>query len=121
VVHQVRGEFRHPTPTAAGTERSPLAREGHQAIQAAPRTPKPRKAASQPPAAEEVAELLLDEPRQPFSIAQTRGLRAKGLEMVADHLVQHALLGSSWLVLRRRGTHAVTGAQGMPHGMRRED
>ena len=67
---------------------------------AARRTPKPGEAAGQAAAAEEVAELLLDESRQPFPVAQTGGLRAERLEVIADHLVQHALRGIPRLIGR---------------------
>ena len=43
--------------------------------------------------ADQIAELLLDKPGQPFTIAQVGGLRAEGLEVIADHLVQHPLRG----------------------------
>ena len=53
-----------------------------------------------PPAAEKVSELLLDESGQPFSVTQTRGLRAERLEVIPDHLVQHALSGTARLIGR---------------------
>jgi hypothetical protein len=43
---------------------------------------------------------LLDEPGQPFSVAQTGGLRAEGFEVIADDLVHHALRRRPRLVCR---------------------
>ena len=75
-------------------------RERHEAVEAAGLAMKPRKPARQPAAAEELAELLLDEPRQAFAAAQPSGFRAERLEVIADHLVQHALLGTARLIGR---------------------
>ena len=54
---------------------------------------KPRKPARQPAALQKVPELLLDEARQSLPVAQTRGLRAKGLEVIAHDLVEQTLRG----------------------------
>jgi hypothetical protein len=82
-IHQVRGALAHPTATATRTEPASLARERDQPIEAAGRAAEPRKPAGKPAAPEKIPKLLLDEPRQPFSVAQTRGPRAKGLEGIA--------------------------------------
>ena len=89
----MRGALGHPAPAATGTEAAPLAREGHQAIDAARRTLKPREPGGEPAAPEKVLKLLLDKPRQPFSVAQTRGLHAEGLEMILDNLIDHTPSG----------------------------
>lgn len=41
-------------------------------------------------AAEKVPELLLDEPRQPFSVSQKGGLRAERLEVIDHDLVEQS-------------------------------
>jgi hypothetical protein len=63
--------------------------------------PETSEAAGQPPAAQELAEFRLDKPGQSFSVAQTGRLRAKRLEVIADHLIQHTLRGRPRLVHRR--------------------
>jgi hypothetical protein len=83
--------FGHAAPATTRAHRTPFAREGDQAIEAARRAPKPREAGCQSTTAEKVAELLFDEPRQAFAVAQVGGGRAEGLEVIADDLVQHAL------------------------------
>jgi hypothetical protein len=82
---------------------------------------KPRKSARPPAALQKVPELLLDEARQSLPVAQTRGLRAKGLDLaqVADtrtngpqqrvfahDLVEQALRGMPRFVGRRGRAHA---------------
>ena len=83
---------------------------------AARRAPKPGEAGGQAAAAEKVAELLLDEAWQPFPVTQTGGLRAEGFEMIADHLIQHALRGIPRLILRGRRRHALSSAARVPCG-----
>ena len=63
MVHQVRGAFRHATPTAARAEPAAFAGKGHKAIDAAPSTPKASEAGGQTTTAQEVSKLLLDESR----------------------------------------------------------
>ncbi len=99
-LHQVRGALRHAAPATARTKAAPFARERHEVIEAARPTSQPGEAAGQAAAAEKIAELLLDEPKQPFPVAQTRGLRAERLEVIPDHLEQHALRGIPRLVRR---------------------
>ena len=83
--------------------------------------PKPGEAAGQTAAPEKVAELLLDESGQPFPVAQTGGLCAKRFEVIADHLVQHALRGTARLTGRRRQRHAVPRAGSVSRGEWPED
>ena len=96
---QSRGStaFRAETPDSLQLQTT---RERHQSIEAARRTSKPGEAAGQAAAAEKVAELLLDESGQPFPVTQTGSLRAERLEVIADHLVQHALRGIPRLIGR---------------------
>ena len=82
--------FHHAATAAARTEAAPLARERHEALGPAPRTTQAREAAGQPAALKKVTELLLHEPRQPFAVAQARGVCAEGLEVVAHDVIQRA-------------------------------
>jgi len=106
VVHQVRGAFRHPAPGAARAGRPPFARKRDEPIQPTVITAKTRKAARQAPASQHLAKLLLDDPGQPFPVAQTGGLRAEALEVMADHLVHDALRRHPRLIGRRGLGHA---------------
>ena len=115
-VDQVRGPLSHAPTATARTKTAATARERYEPIQAARSTAKSREAAGQPAATEKGAELLLDESRQPSTFAQIGGLRAERFEVVADHLIQHTLGGVPCLIARRRRSHAVLSAQGMPHG-----
>jgi hypothetical protein len=72
------------------------------------------EAAGEPPAAEKVPELLLDEPGQACSVSQTGGLRAKRLEVIAHDLLQHALCGIPRLVAPGPSAHARRDAGGVP-------
>ena len=49
---------------------------------------------------------LLDEPGQPFPVAQTGGLCAEGFEVIAHHLVHHTLRRHPRLIGRRWLGHA---------------
>jgi len=64
------------------------------------------EAAGQPAAAEKVAELLLNETGQAVPIAETRGLRANGLEMILHDLVEHTPGGTPRFVACGRQGHA---------------
>jgi hypothetical protein len=57
--------------------------------------------------AQEPLELFFDESRQAVAIAHPRSLRSKGLEVIADNLVQHALIGRAGLVLRGGSDHVA--------------
>jgi len=69
---------------------------------------------AQPPAAQELVIILLDEPGQPLSVAQTGRLRTEGLEVIADHLEQDALCRRPRAVDREGLVHAVRAAYRMP-------
>ena len=64
-------------------------------------------APGEPATLQKVPERLLNESRQAFSVAQTRGLRAEGLEMIAHDLVERALRGIPRFVARGGPDHQV--------------
>lgn len=68
---------------------------------------KPREPAGEPATAQERAKLLLDEPGEAVSVAQTDGLHAEGLEMIAHDLVDRALRGRARFVVRGGPHHQV--------------
>ena len=105
VVAQMGGALSHPPSGAAGTHRPPLTREGDQLVRPAGPAAKPGEAARELPAAEEVAELPLDEPREGLPVTGVRGLREEGLEVIADDRVEHALVRSPRSVRNGRGGH----------------
>ena len=90
-VDQVRGAFRHAAPATARTDRAALTRKRQETIETAPRASKPGETARQIATPQKVAELLLDKSGQPFAVPQTRRLSAERLEVIADHLEQHAV------------------------------
>jgi hypothetical protein len=98
MLDHVRGAFRHATPTTARAEPAPLARKRHQAIDAASRTPQASEAGGQTAASQKVPKLLLDESREPLAVTQTGGLCPERLEVIADHVVQHTLVGMARLI-----------------------
>ena len=106
-VDQVRGPLGDEAPSTTRTEGPPLARKRHEPIDAARSTLKSREPSGQPSAAQKVAELLLDEPRQAFSVAQTGCLCAKGLEVIDHDLVERALRGTPRFVARGGPDHWV--------------
>jgi hypothetical protein len=108
------GALSHAAASAAWANAASFARERHQPIQATPRTAKPREAASQRPAAQEVPKLVLNEPGQALPIPQAGSLGAKRLEVVPHHLVQDPRGGLPRLVGRRREGHATQRAEPMP-------
>jgi len=109
MIHQVRRAFGHAPAATTGTEPAAFAREGHEAIVAAPIAMKPCESGRgrQASAGQKVAKLLLDEPRQAFAVSKRRRLCAEALEVFDDDLVQHAVGGLPRLVARRRLGHAT--------------
>ena len=85
--------LRHPPPPTARTEASALAREGHETLERTLGTPQPREALGQHPAAEEVAELVLDEARQAAPVAAGRDFPQEGLQVLTNDGVEHGVLG----------------------------
>lgn len=67
---------------------------------------KPREPAREPPAPEEVSELLLDKARQSLPVAHTRGICAKRLEVLVHNLVERTLRGVARFVGRGGRRHA---------------
>ena len=120
VIHQMRGAFRHTAPTTARTKPPPLARERHESIEAASRAPQPREAAGQA-AQRRKSRNSCSTNRGSPSPSPTRGLRAKRFEIIADHLVQHALRGRARLIHRPRRRHTLPRAEGMPPQRLTED
>jgi hypothetical protein len=68
------GAFGHTPAAAAWTKTTALARERHQSIQPALVTAKAREPGRQAAASKKIAELLLDEPRQPCAVSERRSL-----------------------------------------------
>ena len=91
VIDPVGSAFGHPAPTAARTESAPFTREGHQSIQTASLTTKPSESARQAAAAQKIAELLFDEPRQALAVSERRGLGTERLEMFEHDLIERTL------------------------------
>src|SRR5262249_61601477 len=83
----------HAPPPTARTEPAPLAREGQQVIETAALAPQPRHAVRQDPAREELAELLFHELRQPGALAALLRLAHERVQVLADHRVEHGVLG----------------------------
>jgi hypothetical protein len=83
------------------------------------RTMEPREPASQATAGQEVAELLFDESRQPFTIPKRRGLCAERLEVFDDNLMKHAVSRMPRLVAAGRVGHSTPA--GGPHANRRSE
>jgi hypothetical protein len=106
VVNQVGGSLGHPAPAATRAQRPPFAGKRDEPVEAAVVAAKPREPTGQPAAPEKVLEFLLDEAGQPFAVAETGGLRAKGFEMILHDLVEHTLGGTPRLVVGGRQSHA---------------
>ena len=83
-----------------------MARKGDQAVEPALGAAESRKPRGRPAAREEAAKLLLDEGRQPLTVAEPRRLCPESLEVVAYDLVEHARPGLSRFIGRRREGHA---------------
>ena len=77
-------------------------------VEAAVAAAKPREPAGEPAALKKVPELLRDKSRQAVPVAETRGLHAKGLEMIAHDLVEHTSGGTLLFVARRGSDHQVS-------------
>ena len=102
-IDQVRGPLGHPPPATAAEQRNRA------------------KPPARPAAPEKVAKLLLDEPGEPFAIAQIGSLRAECLEVIADHLIQHALRRLPRLIRCRHRGHAGLSAERVPRRGTRKD
>ena len=70
------------------------------------RTPPPREAFGQDPAAEEVAELVLDKGRQAVAVGAIRGGSPEGLEVLPNDGGEHGVLGVARPIRGVRMRHA---------------
>src|SRR5262249_61771808 len=73
---------------AAGTDRPGFAREGDEAFEPTRVAPHPGEAPPELAAAQEFAELALDEARQAGAVADGGRLRQEAVEMTADHVMK---------------------------------
>jgi len=105
-IDQMGGPLGHPATAAARTEAAPLTGKWNKPVEATVTAAKPREPAGEPSTLKEIPELLLDKAGQPFPIAQTGGLRAKGLEVIAHDLVERTLRGTPRFVARGGSDHA---------------
>jgi hypothetical protein len=80
----MRSALGHPPPATTGTDRPSLAGKGNQTIQATPVATKAREPAREESTAQKALELLLNEPGQPLSVAETPGLRAKAVATMSE-------------------------------------
>jgi len=81
----------HAAPAAARTDRAGFARERDEAFEPTGIAPHPGEPPLQLAAAQEVAQLALDEAGQPGTVGGSSGLRQEAVEVRAHHLVQHRL------------------------------
>ena len=70
--------------------------------------------------AQKPAKLLLDESWQPVALVDTGRLKPERLEVIAHHLVQHALRGRLRRIAGGRTTHAPAVAKRTPLGLDRD-
>lgn len=96
-VHQVRGRIGHAPATTRRAESSALAGEGDHAVESAVVAVHAHEAVGQDPAAQEAAELALDEARHDAFVRVGPG--QEGLELRLDDAVEHAPLRLSAGVL----------------------
>jgi len=92
-VHQMRGALRHPPAPATGTPRPSFTRKRHQLLARAALAPKPRHAALEHAARQELPELALHELRQARAVAGRRHRAQEDLQVLGDDLVEHGVLG----------------------------
>src|SRR4029453_18420083 len=85
----MRRLFGHAAAAAARAEAPPFAREGHQALEARGGGAHAREAAGERAAAEEVAELALDEARHAGAVGGGGHLCEEVFEVGADDLLQY--------------------------------
>jgi hypothetical protein len=87
--------------------KSPLAREGNEAIVAARVAVKTGKSRGQTPAREELSKLALNESRQAFLLAQRGCLCAKRLKMITNDVIENTLGWIARLVSTRCRRHSL--------------
>jgi hypothetical protein len=96
---------RHLPAAAARAEAAAFAGEGDESLEGAVAAPYSREAAGEDATREELAELALDEARQPDAIRPLGCGAQKVLEVVANDAVEDALLGGAGLI--RADAHAT--------------
>ena len=99
-IDEMRSGVGHPAAATGRAEAAPLAREGHEAIVAAVVAVQAKKAVGEDAAAQEGAEIVLDEVRRGALASPRPG--EEGLDLLADDAVQERLL--------RRARCVVAGA-----------
>ena len=97
---EMRRGVRHAAAAAGGAEAAALARERHEAIVAALVAAQAQEAVGEDAAAQEGAELLLDEVRR-WTLPRSRA-REEGLELLADDAMQKRVLPESAVCTNRR-------------------
>jgi hypothetical protein len=111
-IDEVRRPFGHAPAAAARAEAPALAREGHEALEAAARAAQAREAVGEHAAGEKGAQLALDERRHAAAVAVCAGGLQELLQMVAHHGVQDAGGGGAGVVGRGLGQHPAGGMRG---------
>jgi hypothetical protein len=97
MIDEMHRPLGHPPTAAPRTESPALARQGDEAIQSASVASKSDEAAGEASAPHEVAELLLDNPREPLAVPQ----RTERLKMVTHDPVQDGRCGIARVVCAR--------------------
>jgi hypothetical protein len=93
-IDQVGGLRRHPPPAAARAEAPTLAGEGHEPFEGTGPTAHASEATREHPAAEELAELALDEMWKDMPVAGRSDRREQRLEVLPHNRVEDALVAS---------------------------
>ena len=106
VIDEMRRALGHPPAAATRTDGPALTGKRHQVIEPALSTAKPREPAGEEAAAEKPPELLLDKPRQGVALIDASRLGPERLEVIADHLMEHALRGRLRRVVWGGAAHA---------------
>ena len=107
MIDEMHRPLGHPPTAAPRTESPALARQGDEAIQSACVASKSDEAAGEASAPQEVAELLLDKPREPLAVPQG----TERFKMVTRDPVQDGRCGIARVVCARWLRHAQpTGA-----------
>jgi len=96
------GALSHAAAPTARAEPPPLAREGQEAIEPAALAAQAGEAVGQDPAREELAELVLDNPRQAGAVCPLGHVAKERVQMGAHDGVQCAALGRAGAVARGR-------------------
>ena len=100
------GALGHPAPATARTEAPHLAGKRHQVLTRATFALKARHAGLEHATQEELPKLALDELGQAVTAARFRHRAQESLQMLADHLMQHRVLGVSRSIHGRHTRHA---------------